>query len=632
MICSGKDITINFGGDPVLEKVTFEAYAGDRVGIVGRNGSGKTTLLSILAGKETPDHGQVHWKKGCRVGWLAQLPEFAEDMTVYEVMETAFAELNDIEQQMKRLEREMSTATDEKELTRMAGEYGNLQEQFERNGGYGKEAEIEGAARGLQLYHLLKQPFQSLSGGEKTKAGLAVLLLGKPDLLLLDEPTNHLDLSAIEWLQAFLTDYPGTVLTVSHDRYFLDETVTKVFDLENGELTVYHGNYSSFTEEKEKYLLLEFQKYEEQQKKIKKMKEAIKRLKEWANQANPPNEALHKRARNMERALERMEKIDRPVLENKRIGFALDAGGRSGTDVLLAEGISKSYGEKQLFEGVDLHLRFQERLVLMGDNGSGKSTLLRILLGQETPDYGKVKTGSRVKIGYLAQHLLESEEENMSVLDAFREEVAVTEGEARHILARFLFYGYAVFKKLGQMSGGERMRLRLAQFMHQDLNVLVLDEPTNHLDIESLEVVEEALSGYTGTILAVSHDRYFINKVFNRVAWLNDGRLHHFTGTYEEVKHRMKREESRIEPPEAHEAEKEEQKPLKNSRKIQGKTAAQLETELTETEERIESLDRLLYETGDPKELEKLYREKEQIGEKREKLYDELAMLEEETG
>lgn len=315
------------------------------------------------------------------------------------------------------------------------------------------------------------------------------MLLQKPDLLLLDEPTNHLDLFAVEWLEQFLKEYNGTVMVISHDRYFLDEVVTKIFDLEDGEIHVYHTNYSRFVEEKEERLLQEFQAYQEQQKKIKKMKEAIKRLREWANQANPPNEGLHKRARSMERALERMEKLKKPILERKQMGLQFEGQERSGKDVVVMKEVSKGFAEHLLFNEANLHVRFQERAAIVGRNGTGKTTLLKLLLEQIEPDAGEIRIGSSVKIGYLSQHAYGNRKSN--VLEAFREYVAVTEGEARHILAKFLFYGPAVFKKVTQLSGGEKMRLRLAQLMYQDINFLILDEPTNHLDIESREVLEE---------------------------------------------------------------------------------------------------------------------------------------------
>ncbi len=276
----------------------------------------------------------------------------------------------------------------------------------------------------------------------------------KPDLLLLDEPTNHLDLFAVEWLEQFLKEYTGTVIVISHDRYFLDEVVTKIFDLEDGEIHVYHTNYSQFVEEKEERLLQEFQAYQEQQKKIKKMKEAIKRLREWANQANPPNEGLHKRARNMERALERIEKLKRPILERKQMGLQFEGQERSGKDVVVMKEVSKGFAGRPLFEQANLHVRFQERAAIVGRNGTGKTTLLKLLLKEMEPDAGAIRMGSSVKIGYLSQHAYENMKSN--VLEAFRENVAVTEGEARHILAKFLFYGPAVFKKVTQLSGGEK--------------------------------------------------------------------------------------------------------------------------------------------------------------------------------
>lgn len=408
--------------------------------------------------------------------------------------------------------------------------YGVIQEKFAFLGGYEIEANIMKVANGLQVTNLFSRVFTELSGGEQTKVSLAYMLLQKPDLLLLDEPTNHLDLFAVEWLEQFLKEYNGTVMVISHDRYFLDEVVTKIFDLEDGAIHVYHTNYSQFVEEKEGRLLQEFQAYQEQQKKIKKMKEAIKRLREWANQANPPNEGLHKRARNMERALERIEKLKRPILERKQMGLQFEGQERSGKDVVVMKEVSKGFAGRPLFEQANLHVRFQERAAIVGRNGTGKTTLLKLLLKEMEPEAGAIRVGSSVKIGYLSQHTYENMKSN--VLEAFRENVTVTEGEARHILAKFLFYGPAVFKKVTQLSGGEKMRLRLAQLMYQDINFLILDEPTNHLDIESREVLEEALEQYNGTILAVSHDRYFLNKLFEKTYWIDECKLFEFAGNY----------------------------------------------------------------------------------------------------
>ena len=374
---------------------------------------------------------------------------------------------------------------------------------------------------------------------------LGKLLLTKPDLLLLDEPTNHLDLFAVEWLEEFLTDYPGTVVIVSHDRYFLDCVVTKVADLEEGELHLYYGNYSAFLQEKEERLMREFQDYEEQQKKIKKMKEAIKRLHQWANEANPPNAGLHRQARNMERALERMEKVRKPLIDPKKMSLSFEAAPRSGKEVVVMEGITKSFGQQQLLKEADFHVYWKDRTAIVGRNGSGKSTVLKILLGELPIDGGLSKLGSNVKIGFLSQHF-EIADPKARLIDVFRQEVHVAEGEARHILAKFMFYGPDVFKRIGDLSGGERMRLRLVQLMHQDVNFLVLDEPTNHLDIESREVLEEALEDFTGTIVAVSHDRYFLNKLFPRTAWLEDGVITTFEGPYNWARDKWQELQSRM--------------------------------------------------------------------------------------
>ncbi|HET7578148.1 MAG TPA: ABC-F type ribosomal protection protein [Bacillales bacterium] len=538
IICSTYQISKMYGANPVFDKISLEIHDGDRVGLVGRNGSGKTTLFKLLAGSEPADEGEVHVRKGAKVGYLAQIPENAVEMTVKEVLRQPFGEVLATEKQMEKVAGEMAgpAASDGEQLNRLLLKYDELQQAFERNGGYEMESEIQKVINGLGIDEgFLERPFVSLSGGEQTKVGLAAALLEDPDLLLLDEPTNHLDLAAIEWLENFLRSYKGAVMLVSHDRYFLDRTVTRVFDLEDGELSFYQGDYTAFTKEKEERLLAEFQQYQEQQKKIKKMKEAIKRLREWANQANPPNAGLHRRASSMEKALERIEKIDRPILERRKIGLDLEAGKRSGRDVAVFEEVAKSFGERKLFDRIDMLVRYQERVAIIGENGTGKSTLIHLLLGELEPDGGSCTLGSSVKPGYLSQAGLEGYDDD-TVLEAFRDQVVITEGQARQVLARFLFFGAHVFRKVRDLSGGEQMRLRLAQLMYQNVNFLVLDEPTNHLDIESREVLEDALQDFEGTILAVSHDRYFLNKLFAPIYWLENQCLTRYEGNYDEAK------------------------------------------------------------------------------------------------
>lgn len=619
-ICSVNNVTKSFGGNIIFENISLEIKNGERVGLVGRNGSGKTTIFQLLTGMESLDAGAIHMKKGTRIGHVAQIPKFDESMTVYEVLSSAFKIEKELEREMRTLEKHMAEEQETSVLQKLMERYGIIQEKFAFLGGYEIEANIMKVANGLQVTELFPRSFVEISGGEQTKVSLAYMLLQKPDLLLLDEPTNHLDLFAVEWLEQFLKEYNGTVMVISHDRYFLDEVVTKIFDLEDGEIHVYHTNYSRFVEEKEERLLQEFQAYQEQQKKIKKMKEAIKRLREWANQANPPNEGLHKRARSMERALERMEKLKKPILERKQMGLQFEGQERSGKDVVVMKEVSKGFAEHLLFNEANLHVRFQERAAIVGRNGTGKTTLLKLLLEEIEPDAGEIRIGSSVKIGYLSQHAYGNMKSN--VLEAFRECVAVTEGEARHILAKFLFYGPAVFKKVTQLSGGEKMRLRLAQLMYQDINFLILDEPTNHLDIESREVLEEALEQYNGTILAVSHDRYFLNKLFEKTYWIDERKLFEFAGNYAWARQKWEEKLETQVIKQQHQGRKNiETVPVK---KKEVRNIEEIETELMHVEEDIYTLECKMEQVVDVEMLEQLYEEKTKKELLRADLYNEL--------
>ncbi|MEC1983111.1 ABC-F type ribosomal protection protein [Bacillus cereus] len=619
-ICSVNNVTKSFGGNTIFENISLEIKNGERVGLVGRNGSGKTTIFGLLTGMESLDAGAIHMKKGTRIGHVAQIPKFDEVMTVYDVLSSAFKVEKELEKEMHALEKNMAVEQEQSALEKLMERYGVIQEKFAFLGGYEIEANIMKVANGLQVTDLFSRVFTELSGGEQTKVSLAYMLLQKPDLLLLDEPTNHLDLFAVEWLEQFLKEYTGTVIVISHDRYFLDEVVTKIFDLEDGEIHVYHTNYSQFVEEKEERLLQEFQAYQEQQKKIKKMKEAIKRLREWANQANPPNEGLHKRARNMERALERIEKLKRPILERKQMGLQFEGQERSGKDVVVMKEVSKGFAGRPLFEQANLHVRFQERAAIVGRNGTGKTTLLKLLLEEMNPDVGEIRIGSSVKIGYLSQHTYGNVKSN--VLEAFREYVAVTEGEARHILAKFLFYGPAVFKKVTQLSGGERMRLRLAQLMYQDINFLILDEPTNHLDIESREVLEEALEQYNGTILAVSHDRYFLNKLFEKTYWIDECKLFEFAGNYAWARQKWEEKlEKQVIKQKRQGRKSVETVPVKEK---EARNLEEIENELMHVEEDIYAIECEMEHVADVERLEKLYEEKTKKELLRAKLYSDL--------
>ncbi|EJL46260.1 MULTISPECIES: ribosomal protection-like ABC-F family protein [Brevibacillus] len=621
----------SYGADPVLQGVTLEIKAGERVGIVGPNGAGKTTLFKLLAGIESPDAGELYRAKGTVWAYLPQSPHYPADWTGEDVVASAFADVRHIQEQMRELEGQMALLYEnEAELNRLMQRYQKLQDEFEQLEGYQWETRMAQVTQGLGVSaELLATPFAQLSGGEKTKAGLAKLLCQKSDVLLLDEPTNHLDVEAMEWLEQFLQSYPGTVLIISHDRYFLDAVVTSIYHVDGGEAEYYIGNYSAFAAEREERLLRQFAAYQEQQKKIKKMKETIKRLKEWGNRSNPPNEAFHRRAKSMEKALARIERIERPKMEADRMGLQFNKTDRSGQDVLIVKGVHKAYGGKPLFSDASLLLRFGERKALLGPNGCGKSTLIRMLLGEIEPDAGTLKLGSSVKVGYLSQQALEGDQ-NQRLIDAFRDVAKVTEAEARHLLARFLFYGEHVFKRISQLSGGERMRLRLAQLMHQDINLLILDEPTNHLDIEARETLEEALADFHGSLFIVSHDRYFLQKMVDGVFWVEDRQLVHDVGNYEEAREKQKRRSAARADRLAEESRGKGTKPERPAAESKPSSAgapacaqtkrpnayklSELEARIARLEEQKERLNRLLLEAGaDYQQLAEWQKQIEQV-------------------
>lgn len=521
----------------VLDGVTFQLQEGERAGLIGRNGSGKSTLLSLLSGHEQADGGLLSIKKDLQVGYLPQIPAEFESLTVYDALAYGFRELRAAKREMSLLEERMSSpeATGDAALmAELLRTYAHVQERFEQGGGYEMDTAIDQAASGLRIDRSLDgRRFGSLSGGEKTRIALASQLVVKPGLLLLDEPTNHLDLQGIEWLEGFLQRYEGACVVVSHDRYFLDAVADKMIELEDGEAHVYLTDYSGYVKEKETRLLQQFAMFQEQQKTIKKMKETIRQLEEWGRLAG--NEKFFKRAASIRKALERMEQVKRPVLEQKTADFALTPQDRSGRRVIAFEGVTKRYGARALLNGAEGSLLYGEKTVLLGDNGSGKTTLFDILLGACVADSGTVALGARVDVGYLAQQA-PVPDPKLTVLSYFRTEGELEEGEARNVLAHYLFYGNDVFKPLQQLSGGEWTRLRLALLVRRKPNLLLLDEPTNHLDAASREALEEALEAFQGTVLAISHDRYFINRLAKRVWSLEQGKIAVSLGNYDDFK------------------------------------------------------------------------------------------------
>lgn len=532
-----QQLTQYHGAHLVLNQISFEIQEGEKVGLIGRNGSGKSTLIRLLAGLDQPSEGQLTIKKGTRIGYLEQIPSHIDNWTVLDVLAQRLSHLKDYRAEMTELEHKMSDpsiAENADRLDQVLRKYSALQERFETEGGYELEASIDKIATGLQISKSeYGMTFGSLSGGEQTRVMLASQLIIQPDLLLLDEPTNHLDLTRTEWLEEFLREYPGTCIIISHDRYFLDRVVSKTIELEDGEAFTANGGYSAFIKEKEDRLLQQFANYQEQQKVIKKMKESIKQLEEFGRIGG--NEKFFKRAASMRRALDRMERIKRPVMERRQAEFELNLHDRSGRRVASFEQVEVSFGDQAVLRGASGLIEFGEKIALMGSNGSGKSTLFKVLLGELSPVSGSVEWGARVDVGYLAQQE-EPGKPLETVLQYFREKAGVEEGEARGILARYLFYGASVYRSIGQLSGGEWTRLRLALLIYQKPNLLLLDEPTNHLDIPSRESLEHALQDYSGTVLAISHDRYFVNQVSGKVWDLHQGKLQVYLGNYDDFR------------------------------------------------------------------------------------------------
>ncbi|ADL52242.1 ribosomal protection-like ABC-F family protein [Clostridium cellulovorans] len=532
-----KEIEKYYGANRIFSNITFEVQSGERVGLIGRNGTGKTTVFKIIAGLEKMDRGSMFIRKNATIGYLDQIPNYPKKFKVIDVLKTSFQLQYEIDKEIKQLEASMGKLTGE-ELDHALRKYSELCASYEAEGGYDIEENINKVCTGLKLDEdFLNRNFISLSGGEKTITILGKILLQKPDILLLDEPSNHLDMSAIEWLEGYLKGYKGCVMVISHDRYFLDRVVTKIIEIEEGETDFYNGNYSYFVKEKQRRVCEQFEAYKDQQKKIKAMEKAIKQLRQWAIEAD--NEKFFKRAASMQKRLDKIERIDKPSIDKPKIKLDFNDTERSGKDVVQVKGLYKAFNNKQVLEDLNLNISYGEAVALIGNNGSGKSTLIKTLLGEIEVDSGEAKLGSNIKIGYLPQNVTFINEE-LTVLEAFREDISIQEGPARGILAKFLFFGESVFKKVINLSGGEKSRLMLCKLIQNDINLLVLDEPTNHLDIDSRENLEEALSDFNGTIVFISHDRYFINKIAKRICEIENKRIIEYLGDYEYYKEKKK--------------------------------------------------------------------------------------------
>ena len=602
-------------GKKILDGLTFQVDSGERVGLLGKNGCGKTTLLRILTGQMDWDEGEVVLAPDKRVGLISQIPVYPAGYTVEDVLDTAFRPLREMEEEMEQLAARMERGEDPALLRR----YDQLTAAFEAGGGYDTDTRKNKVCSGLQIGPgMREQLFDRLSGGEKTRVNLGRLILEDTDILLLDEPTNHLDLKATEWLEEYLDKFKGTVLAVSHDRWFLDRVVDRVIEIQEGKAEFYSGNYSFYVVEKERRYQEKLKQYEKEQAKIQQLEKAAEQLRIWAYSGN---DKIFKRAQSMEKRIERMRTTDRPTQERK---MEVRFGEREfrGDEVLTIKGLSKSFGQRALFSGVDLEVVGGERIALLGDNGTGKSTLIKILMGEEGPDEGKIRMGPTVKIGYLPQ-IIHFDHPERSLLDTMLYELDCTAQTARNRLASFKFRGEDVFKPVSALSGGEQSRLRLCMLMDEEINFLILDEPTNHLDIQSREWIEEAVEEYAGTLLFVSHDRYFIDRFATRVWVLEDGQVTDFRGSYGEYRAARERKQAQAVPaPAAAPAEKKEKPRRPGGTKNLEKEVAAAERAVAKAEEQMYELGLQIEEAAsDYLKLQELYEQREALEEEILKLY-----------
>ncbi len=589
-------------GEILLDGLSFEIQTGECVGIMGRNGCGKTTLFRMLTGELEPDDGTIVFAPGRKVGLISQIPVYPAGYTVENVLRSAYRDLFSVKKKMEALEREMTVSADRTILS----EYDRLSNAYEVGGGYEMDTNVDKICNGLGIPGPMRdQLFSSLSGGEKTRVNLARLLLENTDLLLLDEPTNHLDLRSVEWLESYIRQFKGTTLTISHDRYFLDRVVDRIIEIRDGRAEHYNGNYSFYLEEKQARFNLQLKQYEQEQAKISQLSYTVERMKGWGIN----NRVLYRRAMAMQHRIDRIRKTERPKFEKTlkaRFGekeFFADA-------VFTVKGMEKSFGEKHLFSDVELNVEGGERIAILGDNGAGKTTFLRCLLGEEPVDAGRIRFGPTVKTAYLPQ-IMHFAHPERTLYDTMLYEKNCTPQQARDRLGAFLFSGEDVFKTVGTLSGGEQSRLRLCMLMDEKINLLILDEPTNHLDIASREWVECAIEEYEGTLLFVSHDRYFVDKFATRIWELEDGSIKDYPCGY--AKYRSLKENAAIRPiPQTEKPVKKERPAPKTDTKALEKEVRRLEREIEKQEQAVAALDeQLVAAATDYKELLRLTEEKQ---------------------
>lgn len=597
-----KDLTKFFViGENLLDGLSFEIQEGERVAILGRNGCGKTTLFNILTGQMDYDSGEVYVNPNKRLGLISQIPKFPEGYTVEDVLRSAYAELTAMKRKMERLEQAMAQGATQDQLR----QYDSLLGAFQSGGGYDMDVEVDKICNGLGISpEQRSQDFASLSGGEKTRVNLGRLLLEKTDILLLDEPTNHLDLNSVEWLEGYIRTFKGTVLAISHDRYFIDQIAQRVIEITEGHAEFYSGNYSFYMDEKQARFDLQLKQYEQEQAKLKQLGYTLERMKGWGIN----NRTLYRRAMSIQHRMERIQKTEKPKKE-RTMKASFGERDFSGDVVFKMKNVAKSFGLRQLFSDINLNVEAGERIALLGDNGTGKSTFIKCLLGQE--DFqGKIQFGPTVKWGYLPQ-IIHFDHPERTLYDTMLYEKNCSPQVARDRLGAFMFQGEDVFKTVGNLSGGEQSRLRLCMLMDEKINLLILDEPTNHLDIASREWVEAAIEEFEGVLLFVSHDRYFIEKFAERIWLLEDGTIRDFPCGYQKYRSILEHEAA-VKPVVQAQPKPKKEKP-KGGTKDQEKLVRRLEREIEKQEAVLAEFDTKIEAAGaDYQELTRLLEEKEQ--------------------
>lgn len=631
IVLSCNNIYKAYGTNTVLKDINFVINSGEKIGLIGSNGSGKTTLFNILAGETEKDAGDIFIRRNLKIGYLKQHADTTSDKSIYDECLEVFKPLIEMEQRLRKLENciaEEGSKGESNKLEQLMIEYSNLLEEFNKKDGYGYESEIKGVLKGLGFKNEdMEKKISILSGGQKARLTLARLLLDKPDLLLLDEPTNHLDIEAISWLESYIAEYKGAALIISHDRYFLDNTVSKIFHLENLKLKTYEANYSVYIKKRKEELELLKKQYEDQQREIERQKEIIQRF------SNYGDRRYIRQAQSRQRLLDKMELLDKPT-DAKKVNISFEPKTRSGKDVLTCDGISKSFGKLKLLKDINFNIYRGEKVGLIGPNGVGKTTLFKMILKEIPYDEGNISIGHNVHLDYFDQ-----EQDNLNLEKTVIDEIwdnnpKLNHYQIRNILSRFLFIGDDIFKEIDSLSGGERGRLAILKMMLSNANFLLMDEPTNHLDIDSKEVLEDALIDYKGTLLVISHDRYFLNRVVDRILELTTEGINEYLGNYNyylEKKNEIiikEKKEYKTKTQIQLEKKKEREKILlKQKRK---KDMMNLENLIEEEESRLDKLDKLLCDSqlyDEPDKIVELSRKRDDIQANLDSLYEKWISL-----